>query len=238
MRNLTLEQFLSGPSRNEHVNYTSTNGRRLESYLRKPSIRLVFSEYYENVLDRAATYVKKEGGMVRMVGSGAYREFDAKMRKLAHEHGFDGIYVEQVFNEYLPAVLTRYGYEQAGPIAWWLPLGDRAKKNKGRRIETIRRLEEFAIENRLRIQTSTRGTDQQMLHSVVLRSEGGEGVTGMGAAESQSPWSITEQDARLSMAKGIEGRTVTMGWEEQRTVTVPELTVEEADRTQIPEKAA
>jgi hypothetical protein len=44
--------------------------------------------------------------------TGLFREFETHVRELAAEHGYDGVYVEIVLNEFLPDVLERYGYKR------------------------------------------------------------------------------------------------------------------------------
>lgn len=118
---LTLEQFLNSPARNAWVVFKSSDGHKLESYVRKGP-RCLEGTSYDKVLDRANTNLvgakalKKlmastpDGSVKYMARTGAYREFDQHMLQLAKQYGFDAIFVEQVLNPHLPDVLVRYGY--------------------------------------------------------------------------------------------------------------------------------
>jgi hypothetical protein len=57
--------------------------------------------------------------------TGQFKEFDLLMRELVLKEGLAGIFVENVFNEFLPDVLLRYGYIQLEnrepPCFWWEP---------------------------------------------------------------------------------------------------------------------
>lgn len=111
----TLEQFLNSPARNAWVMFKSSDGHKLESYVRKGP-RCLEGKSYDKVLDRANTNLTGAKALRQMVdkaymaGTGAYREFDQHMLQLAKQYGFDAIYVEQVLNPHLPDVLVRYGY--------------------------------------------------------------------------------------------------------------------------------
>ncbi len=112
----TLEQFLNSPDRNAWVVFKSSDGHKLESYVRKGP-RCLEGTPYDKVLDRANTNLTGAKSLRRMMdcghfmaGTGAYREFDQHMLQLAKQYGFDAIFVEQVLNPHLPDVLVRYGY--------------------------------------------------------------------------------------------------------------------------------
>lgn len=55
--------------------------------------------------------------------TGLYREIDDMMTEAARKYGFDGVYVENVLNDFLPEVLERYGYTRIdpewGPPSFW-----------------------------------------------------------------------------------------------------------------------
>ena len=113
---ITLEQFLQSPARNAWIVFTSSNRYRLQSYVRKGP-RFIGDARYSKVLDRANTSLTGAKVLNRMLdneelmaGTGAYREFDQYMLKLAKQYGFGAIFVEQVLNPHLPDVLIRYGY--------------------------------------------------------------------------------------------------------------------------------
>ena len=112
----TLEDFLDSPSRNAWVQFKSSKGHKLESYVRKGP-RCIADKLYAKVLDRANTNLTGAKSLRKMMdhghfmaGTGAYREFDQHMFELAKQYGFDAIFVEQVLNPHLPDVLVRYGY--------------------------------------------------------------------------------------------------------------------------------
>lgn len=44
--------------------------------------------------------------------TGLFKRFETHVRELSAKHGYDGVYVELIFNEFLPDVLTRYGYRR------------------------------------------------------------------------------------------------------------------------------
>ncbi len=117
----TLEQFLNSPARNAWVVFKSSDGHKLESYVRKGR-RYIEGRSYDMVLDRANTNLTGAKSLRQMVdraymaGTGAYREFDQHMLQLAKQYGFDAIYVEQVLNPHLPEVLVRYGYTRVSGL--------------------------------------------------------------------------------------------------------------------------
>ncbi len=55
--------------------------------------------------------------------TGLYREIDDMFVEAARKYGFDGVYVENVLNDFLPEVLVRYGYtridSEYGPPCFW-----------------------------------------------------------------------------------------------------------------------
>lgn len=112
----SLEEFIRSSSRNSYVTFVSSKGYTIESYVRKGP-RLLDDVEYDKVLDRANTSIKDEDVILKMMdnneymaGTGAYREFDRFMLKLAKQHNFDAIFVEQVLNPQLLGVLERWGY--------------------------------------------------------------------------------------------------------------------------------
>ena len=117
----TLEQFLNSPARNAWVMFKSSDGHKLESYVRKGPRCLEGTEYAK-VLDRANTNLtgakdlRQLGDRTYMARTGAYREFDQHMLQLAKQYGFDTIFIEQVLNPHLPDVLVRYGYTRTSGL--------------------------------------------------------------------------------------------------------------------------
>ncbi len=118
---LTLEQFLNSPAGNAWVVFKSSDGHKLESYVRKGP-RCLEDKLYDKVLDRANTNLTGAKSLRQMIdkkymaGTGAYREFDQHMLQLAKQYGFDAIFVEQVLNPHLPDVLVRYGYTRTSGL--------------------------------------------------------------------------------------------------------------------------
>jgi hypothetical protein len=119
---MTLEQFLQSGLRDAYVRH-----RDLRSYVRK-SVRLVDGRRVR-ALDRANTTNRRRSNNVEHAPherTGQYEEFDTLMRALAVEYGFDGVYVENVLNDFLPAKLLLYGYhmlpgDTITPCFWWEP---------------------------------------------------------------------------------------------------------------------
>ena len=117
----TLEQFLNSPTRNAWIVFKSSDGHKLESYVRKGR-RYINGKSYDLVLDRANTNLtgakalRQLGDGAYMARTGAYREFDQHMLELAKQYGFDAIFVEQVLNPCLPDVLVRYGYTRVSGL--------------------------------------------------------------------------------------------------------------------------
>lgn len=112
----SLEEFINSSLRNSYVTFTSSKGYTLESYVRK-SFRILNGRKYDKVLDLANINVVDDAIVLKMInknesmaGTGAYREFDQLMLKLAKQYKFDAIFVEQVLNPQLLTVLKRWGY--------------------------------------------------------------------------------------------------------------------------------
>lgn len=116
----SLEEFINSPSRNSYVTFISSKGYTIESYVRKGP-RILDGNQYDKVLDRANTKIADDEVILKMIrqnkymaGTGAYREFDQLMLKLANQYNFDAIFIEQVLNPQLLDVLTRWGYNRIG----------------------------------------------------------------------------------------------------------------------------
>jgi len=112
----SLEEFIRSSLRNSYVTFTSSKGYTIESYVRKGP-RILDGVEYSKALDRANTSIKDEDVILKMMdnneymaGTGAYKEFDRLMLKLAKQYNFDAIFVEQVLNPQLLSVLERWGY--------------------------------------------------------------------------------------------------------------------------------
>jgi len=116
----SLEEFINSPSRNSYVTFTSSKGYTIQSYVRKGP-RILDGKQYDKVLDRANTSIADDKIMLKMIrqnkhmaGTGAYKEFDQLMLKLANQYKFDAVFVEQVLNSQLLGVLERWGYKRIG----------------------------------------------------------------------------------------------------------------------------
>lgn len=107
-KRLTLEEFVETAwMRNAYIRY-----KDIEAYVRK-SVRLIDGER-KRCLDMGNVQNRKRQKNLNYATkhrrTGLFREFDDLMKKLAVEHGYDGVYVESVVNDFLPDVLVRYGY--------------------------------------------------------------------------------------------------------------------------------
>lgn len=109
---MTLSEFLSSPSRNSWIKYKS-----LELYVRK-SHRTINGEEI-NAFDIAnMKNVRRPQNFnfkAKHSRTGLFKEFIAEASPMLPQ--FDGIYIENVLNEFLPDVLLRYGFTQ-------IPLSD------------------------------------------------------------------------------------------------------------------
>lgn len=74
-----------------------------KTYLRKSAPRP--DQVMMRPLDLANIQHEKGGG------GGRFKELMAMIEAEAQANGHDGIYVENIFNEFLPEVLSRYGYD-------------------------------------------------------------------------------------------------------------------------------
>jgi hypothetical protein len=116
---MTLEEFLLSDYRNQYISYKS-----LEVYVRKNkhylNHKLVSSIDLANIknlkrMDNIHYNPKRRR-------TGLLREFDTLMKDLATKYSYDGIYVENVINDFLPQKLKNLGYEQLGeefPYCFW-----------------------------------------------------------------------------------------------------------------------
>src|SRR5580658_5805098 len=104
----SLEQFL----RMEHVNNLYIYYKTIECYMRKGRCvvdrEIVSALTIANIINRARSdNIEIDPTPTR---TGLFAEFEGLVRQMAVQHGYDGVYVECVHNEFLPAVLLRYGY--------------------------------------------------------------------------------------------------------------------------------
>lgn len=117
----SLDEFLRSPERSGYVYH-----RDLSSYVRK-SLRVIDNRRVVS-LDRASTTnearSRNVGADPLHTSTGLYREFDDLMRRRAVDFRFDGVFVENVLNEFLPGKLLEMGYRMVGasfgcPCFWW-----------------------------------------------------------------------------------------------------------------------
>lgn len=127
---ITLEEFLKLDTRNLYVKY-----RDLVAYMRKNYRYIDGSPMYALDLANIKNVRRVNNFTVNPNAkrTGQFADFDALMKRLVVEYGFDGIYVENVLNPFLPNVLLRYGYTRLPveldglPCFWWqaaAPRGD------------------------------------------------------------------------------------------------------------------
>jgi hypothetical protein len=106
----TLGAFMAVP----HWTATYVGYREIECYIRKG--HRIVNDRIRNVLCIANITNYKCPRNVKFKKrprpTGDFRRFEAMVRRAALKHGYDGVYVEQVLNEWLPDVLIRYGYEK------------------------------------------------------------------------------------------------------------------------------
>jgi hypothetical protein len=121
MRRMTLDAFLDGDERSSWIHHGT-----LKVYVRKAT-RLTEKPVAlrVRVLDVAnITNVRRPMNSARKPRhrtTGQLRTFDLAVKKAARERGFDGVFWENVLNEFLPEVLVRYGYVQVNENCFiWL----------------------------------------------------------------------------------------------------------------------
>lgn len=106
---MTLEEFIESDLRNSHIKF-----RGIQSYYRKGPVAI--DGEIKNVITRANTTNPKRWGNIASkeipTRTGLYKALDDHTVDLAIKHGFDGVYVESVMNQFLHDVLIRYGYRQ------------------------------------------------------------------------------------------------------------------------------
>lgn len=109
-RNPTLEDFLGMDTvRNLYIRYKS-----IHCYMRKGQVRVdqqirtaLTIANITNLNRRDNIYFK-----LKHRRTGLFSEYETHVRNLAVQHGYEGVYVEMVLNEFLPDVLVRYGYQR------------------------------------------------------------------------------------------------------------------------------
>lgn len=113
-------EFIVSTLHNEYVNF---NG--LEIYLRKG--QMAINGELKNAIQLGNISNPKRSDNIKIdpehKKTGKFSALMKELEKLAKEHGFDGVYVESILNDFLPDVLKRYGYSQVninvGTINYW-----------------------------------------------------------------------------------------------------------------------
>ncbi len=109
-RHPSLEEFLAM----EHVHNLYINYKTIECYMRKG--RIAVDNEIVNALTIARIKNTRRANNVeinpRHRRTGLFAEFESLVRKMAVENDYDGVYIEEVLNPFLPDVLVRYGYRR------------------------------------------------------------------------------------------------------------------------------
>jgi hypothetical protein len=125
-------EFLSSPRRDAWVN---TGGYSV--YLRKNEGAMIGGRR-QRALEISSVKRADDSGSTRSLpinergtGGGGFRALMNAVEDQARSGGFDGVYVENVINDFLPGVLSRRGYRAAdaygsGPPSYYLPVRGRA----------------------------------------------------------------------------------------------------------------
>lgn len=105
----SLEEFLLSPDKQSYIQH-----KGLKSYTRKGP-RMIDGEK-KLVIERANTYNPKRlrniTNKAKKKSTGLYRQLDEHTHEMARKHGYDGVYIENVLNDFLPDKLREYGYHQ------------------------------------------------------------------------------------------------------------------------------
>lgn len=120
---MTLEEFLQSPHKNHYIRF-----KTIEAYVRKGN-RLINNTLY-NTLDLANIKNTNRPDNIKYnhkrKRTGLLRQFDTHMKQLTAKYSYDGIYVENVVNEFLPQKLLDLNYQQLArqdesdpPCFWW-----------------------------------------------------------------------------------------------------------------------
>lgn len=112
--------FVVSAIRNEYVNF-----KGLSAYLRKGDM-LIDGEIKSTIQLANISNPRRSTNMhtdSNPKSTGKFSALMSELENLAKEHGYDGVYVESVLNEFLPGVLKRYGYSEvnthAGTKNYW-----------------------------------------------------------------------------------------------------------------------
>src|SRR5678815_2629594 len=103
----SLEEFIAQNGSNLYIRY-----KTIICYMRKGRV-LVDGQICTALTIANITNTRRRNNgefNPRHKRTGLFSEFEGVVRKLAAENGYDGVYVESVFNEFLHDVLIRYGY--------------------------------------------------------------------------------------------------------------------------------
>ena len=102
-----LSGFMDSKIRNEYIKF---NG--LVVYLRKGPIGI--NGEIKNAIQLAnVTNPRRSDNLTsdpKRKSTGRFSALMAALEKMAVEHGYDGVFVESILNDFLPSVLDRYGY--------------------------------------------------------------------------------------------------------------------------------
>lgn len=116
--------FVASAIRNEYVNF-----KGLSAYLRKG--KMAIDGEIKNTIQLANIANSKRPMNMEIdpnpKSTGKFSALMAELEALAKEHGYDGVYVESVLNDFLPDVLERYGYSSVntntGAKNYWKSVG-------------------------------------------------------------------------------------------------------------------
>lgn len=122
MKHMNLEEFMESPLRNCWIKY-----KNLSVYVRKGA-RIIKGERIK-AIDIANMYsAKRASNLLRktkVTSTGQYREFIALAKAMSEKHDFDGVYSENVVNEFLPDKLLELGFKKVdegilgAPCFYW-----------------------------------------------------------------------------------------------------------------------
>jgi hypothetical protein len=117
---LSLEDFLNGSLRDSYIRY-----KNIDCYFKKSTINIDGERYNALIISNVKNIKRSDNIQInpKKKRTGLYKEFSDYTEKLARDHGFDGIYVESIVNQFLPSWLERNGYVAVnidrGTINYW-----------------------------------------------------------------------------------------------------------------------
>ena len=109
-RKPTLEEFLAM----EHVPNLYIWFKSIECYMRKGKVFVDGRICTALTIANITNHKRRENGFYNPAHkrTGLFKRFETYVREMSKKHGYEGVYVELVFNEFLPDVLMRYGYQR------------------------------------------------------------------------------------------------------------------------------